>query len=166
MRWRWSFRSPGGGFLRLSKASFIGAMQIMLRAFACISLFFLLILSTPVNELIHVLRRLHVPALICSMMFLIYRYIFILSKSYDIMHAAALSRLGFINYPTSLRTFSSSISRIFLIGLKKASQYYDALRSRGYEGEVLFYCERRRLSKMQLFSSCLYILCSLFISLS
>lgn len=154
----------GGVSFGLSRASLSQALQVTLRAFACISLFFVLILSTPVHELIHALRRLRVPGLICSLMFLIYRYIFILSRSYYIMHDAALSRLGFIDYPISLRTFAASISRLFLIALKKSSQYYDAMLSRGYEGEVLFYLEERGISRVQLLSSVLYVLCSLWIA--
>lgn len=50
---------------------------------------YMLSLSTPVNQLVLVLQKLHLPSLLVELMNLIYRYIFILIDAADQMQTAA-----------------------------------------------------------------------------
>lgn len=68
------------------------------------SCLYFLSLSTPLPELLAVLRRVHVPAIMVELAVLIYRYIFILLATFREMKDSAASRLGYRGLKRSLRT--------------------------------------------------------------
>lgn len=70
-------------------------------------------------------------------MYLIYRFIFVLSDTHSQMKQAAVSRLGTCDFRTSCRTFGSTAGNLLVASLKKADTYYDSLLSRCYDGDQL-----------------------------
>lgn len=114
------------------------ALLLTCRALGAVSAMYLLALSTPASELAGVLRRAHLPALLTELMYLIYRFIFILLDTNNRMKDAAESRLGYRNFFTSCRSFGASAGSLLIIALRKSGTYYDAMVSRGYTGEMCF----------------------------
>lgn len=133
------------------------ALHTALKAFAAISAFYMVTLSTPMGEIISVFRRVHVPGLILELMHLIYRYIFILSDTNRAQKEAAKSRNGYCDLKTSFRTFSGEIANLFVMSMKKADMYYDAMEARGYEGDCRFWEEKKALTGGQLVYGLLYV---------
>lgn len=62
-------------YLCFYRSSLLLAGAIFLKAMAGISALYMLSLSTPVNQLVPVLQKLHLPSLLVELMNLIYRYI-------------------------------------------------------------------------------------------
>jgi len=132
-------------FLNLKVLAAVSAMQMMT-------------LSTPSSEIIHVLRKAHVPKLIVELMNIVYRYIFILMDIYNKMKKSAESRLGYCDIKTSYHTFGSIASNMLVISLRKASNYYDAMESRCFDGDLLFLEEDKKIEKRQIIYSSAFIL--------
>lgn len=125
-------------YLYMTKAGLMQMLHVFLRALAAVSAMYMLSLSTPVHKILVVLKKVHVPKLIIELMYLIYRYIFILWALHKQINVAAETRLGYCDYKTSFRTFGQVNWNLFILSMKKASQYYDAMEARGYDGELRF----------------------------
>ena len=95
-------------------------------------------LTTPLTELVSVLRKAHVPKLLVELMNMIYRYIFIMLETYTRLRNSAESRLGYCDFKTSCYSFGQIASNLFVVTLKKGNAYYNALEARCYDGELNF----------------------------
>lgn len=125
-------------FISITKQSFLKSIFVMTRAFASISVLYFLALSTPLCDIIWVLQKLHIPKIVIELMYIIYRYVFILIEVQHQLKNAALSRLGYIDFKTSCRTFANCMANLLILSIRKAEKYYYAMTSRCYDGELIF----------------------------
>lgn len=125
-------------WLSVSKASQIRAGLIMSRAMGSVGCLYLLSLTTPMSSIIGVLRRAHCPNEIISLMYLIYRYTFIMISTYHTMRDAADSRMGFSDFRGSMRTTALIYSGLLARSYRQAGTNFDAMESRCYSGEIRF----------------------------
>ena len=131
---------------------------LILKIFAAISALQMMTLSTPASEIIYVLRKAHVPNIIVELMILIYRYIFILMDVSVKMKNSAKARHGYCDFKTSCYTFGSIASNMLIISLKKANAYYDAMEARGYDGDIVFLEEDKKVEIAQLAVAAVFII--------
>lgn len=122
--------------LYISKSGLLLAIKVGLKAFGAVSAMYMMTLSTPMGDILSVLRRMHVPGLIVELMHLIYRYIFLLSDINNMQKDAAASRMGYHNFRSSLRSFSYGLSNLLILALRHANASFDAMEARGYDGEL------------------------------
>lgn len=111
---------------------------VMARAFGAVSCLYLLSLTTPMHEIIGVLRRAHCPGVLVELMYLIYRYVFVLLSMYHAMKSAAKSRLGYTDYRTSVRTTGNVYANLLARSYRQASRSFDAMESRCYDADIRF----------------------------
>ncbi len=130
---------------------------LILKVFAAVSVLQMMTLSTPSNEIIAFLRKVHVPKLIIELMNLIYRFIFILLDVHNQMKNSAKARLGFCDCITSCLTFGNIASNMLVISLKKANTYYDAMEARCYDGELLFLEAENKIKRNHVIIAVLFI---------
>jgi cobalt/nickel transport system permease protein len=92
-------------------------------------------LTTPLVDVLELFRRWGMPLILVDIMVIIYRFIFVLLDSLNIMVMAQDSRLG---YHTSYRRAMNSAallgSRLFIEAFQRSRRLQIALESRGYEG--------------------------------
>lgn len=138
-----------GAFCMITKTGLVTACTVALKAFGAVSAMYMLTLSTPMGDILAVLRKLHVPSLIVELMHLIYRYIFIMSDIWHLQKDAAKSRMGYHNYKSSLRSFAFGLSNLLVISLKRANACYDAMEARGYDGELRLLEEKHAFTGTQ-----------------
>ena len=117
------------------------------RALSGVSSMYMLALSTPLNEIIYVMKKVRTPQIIIELMYLVYRFIFIMRDSYKSMRKSIESRLGFRDYRISLLSFGKIISNILIVSLRKSNSFYDAMESRCYRGEIRFFIKEKRINK-------------------
>ena len=96
--------SVGPGYLSMTRETVASDNSCYFPGLGAVSALFALGMTTPVTELTGVLKRLHCPDLICSLMYLMYRYIFLMYQVHGNMKQAAEGRMGYMDYRTSLRT--------------------------------------------------------------
>ena len=117
------------------------------RALSGVSSMYMLALSTPLNEIIYVIKKVRTPQIIIELMYLVYRFIFIMRDSYKSMRKSIESRLGFRDYRISLLSFGKIISNILIVSLRKSNSFYDAMESRCYRGEIIFFLKEKKIDK-------------------
>ncbi|PHV70399.1 cobalt ECF transporter T component CbiQ [Sporanaerobium hydrogeniformans] len=136
----------------ISKEGLIKGSQLFLKAIACVNVLYFLCLSTPLNDILHVLQKAKLPQLLIEMMQLIYRFIFILMDMALTTQLAQASRLGYKDLKTGLRSMGQLLSTLLYRALKMNDKVYTALEARGYNGtlRVLSNEQYERLSLIKL----------------
>lgn len=141
-----------------TKEGFKQALLVAAKAFGALSAMYMLCLSTTTGEIITVLRFVHLPKLIVELMHMIYRFIFIMLDAQSRMKSAAISRLGYVDFKTSCRTFGSIAGNLLVVSLKRANAYYDAMLARCYDGDMRFWQEKKPLKPKQIVGAMLYFI--------
>lgn len=144
--------------IRFSQLGAVEALYAFAAAMSGISCMYALALSTPISDIIYVLEKIKLPAILIELMYMIYRFIFVISAiSYD-MIAAARARRGFKNFRCSIETFAHIAKNLLICSLKKSNDFYNSLTARGYKGRLAFYCSFNRVKPMECVVFVLYIL--------
>lgn len=143
-----------------SDKSLMQAAVLILKALGAVSALYMMTLTTPLTELVSVLRKAHMPKLIVELMNMIYRYIFIMLETYTRLKNSAESRLGYCDYRTSMYSFGQIASNLFVVTLKKGTAYYNALEARCYDGELNFLEDVKPVKSRQILLAVVF-LCTL-----
>lgn len=143
-------------YLYTSDESIMKTLQVVMKAFGAVSAMYMMTLSTNTSEIISVLRKAHIPKLIIELMNMIYRFIFILIDVQCKMKNSAKSRLGYVDFKTSMYSFGSTAGNLLIVSLKKANSYYDAMESRCYDGEMIYLEEEKKIQSIDIIYSLLY----------
>lgn len=152
-------------YLYLSPKSFRTSCLVLLKTISCISAMYMMVLSTPVSEVIGVLNKLHLPGFLIELMNMVYRFIFILIDVQQRMKCSAVSRLGFCDFKTSCASFGSIAGNLFIISLKRANACYDAMLSRCYDGNFCFLEEHKPVLPVHMMGLIAYWLVLLAVAL-
>lgn len=139
----------GDYYLTCSKEAMSMALHLILRAFACVSCLYFLALTTPMVDLMEVLRRLKVPGVLIELMMLIYRFIFILLEAAGFILTSQKCRLGHKDAGTSIRSTGKMLAVLLVRAYQKADRLYDAMEARGYDGTIRVLYVTQRATKKQ-----------------
>jgi len=154
-----------GQWLTISEISQTQTALTISRAFGAVSCLCLLSITTPMPDVIAVLHRARCPEVIIDLMYLIYRYIFILLALHHEMRNAAKSRLGFKNYRTSLRATGNIYANLLARSYQNASKNFDAMESRCYDTGIKFLQHPKKTTHAQVITSAALILTTLYLSM-
>ena len=122
-------------YVGITRSSLDDAILLSTRVFASISATFFLGLTTPLNNMIKVFKRLHLPSSLIELIVLIYRSIFIfLQEASDIYNGQEL-KFGYSNIKNSLRSTSLLIRSLFTRVMLKFSEMVVVLECKLYDGE-------------------------------
>lgn len=125
-----------GIYLGITKTGAETAAGIFFRAMGAVSCLYYLTLSTPIVDILSVLRRFGCPKLLVELMALIYRCIFVFLETAGTMITAQDSRLGYRNLKIGLHSIGALGSTLFIRSYKHSEALYTALEARGYDGEL------------------------------
>ena len=139
------------------------AGNLVLKALGAVSALYMMTLTTPLSEIIAVLRKAHVPKLIIELMNMIYRYIFIMIDTHSRMKNSAESRLGYCDFKTSCYSFGQVASNLLVVSLKRGNNYYNALEARCYNGDLQFLEEKKQVKAGQVVMAVIFIIILLLI---
>lgn len=154
-----------GHWLTISAVSQARSALVLSRALGAVSCLYLISLTTPMSELISVLRRVHCPNVLIELMYLIYRYIFILLSMYHTMTASARSRLGYASYRVSIRTTAGLYSNLLERSYRQAGKNFDAMESRCYQTKIQFLESRVRTETGHFIFAIVFVIITLILSL-
>lgn len=132
------------------------AAEIFAKALGAVSALYMMALSTPSGEWINLLARLHVPDMMIELMYLIYRFIFIIGDSEQKLRTAAQARNGYADWKTSMKTFGKIGGNLFVLSLQKARAYGVAMEARGCDGPILFLEEEKPMRIWQIGAAVAY----------
>ena len=130
----WSLKL-GPLWISTTPAALYQASNLILRALGAAAAMNFLALTTPIIDLIDLLHRLHMPAIILDLMTLMYRFIFVLLESLEKMLRAQNSRLGFAaSRRRQMQNAAWIATHLFIETFLRSRRLQLALASRGYDG--------------------------------
>lgn len=115
---------PGGG---------VKFFALVLRSTLCLFTMILLANTTPFADLLAVLRRLRVPALLITTIALMYRYLFVLVEETQRMRRARASRTFAGGRGRAWRAIGSVLGQLFVRTGDRADRIYAAMCARGWK---------------------------------
>lgn len=110
------------------------AVLLFTRSLGAVSCLYFLALTTPMLEILSIMRRLKTPSQLVELMALIYRFIFVLIDTATTIYISQSSRLGYSSWKTSLNSMGKLISSLLFIALRRSQKLTIALDSRCYSG--------------------------------
>ncbi len=112
------------------------AFRLVTRTLGCTAAMNFLAMTTPLVDLVDLLRRLHVPPVLIDLMTVMYRFIFVLLDSFQEMYVAQESRLGYSSLYRGIVSAGQLGSRLFIDAFQRSQRLQIALESRAYNGEL------------------------------
>jgi cobalt/nickel transport system permease protein len=106
---------------------------LVLRSTICLSTMVLLASTTPFSDLLAVLRRLRVPAILLTTLALMYRYLFVLVEESQRMRRARASRTFTNERRRAWKTLGLVLGQLFVRTGERADRIYAAMCARGWK---------------------------------
>lgn len=107
------------------------AYHLLITVIGSVSCLYFLILTTPLHQLMWVLRKIKLPTLFIELIGLTYRFIFVLLDKKQEIHLAQSSRLGYQNYRLWITSMGQLIVSLFIKSIQTAKELQIAIDSRG-----------------------------------
>jgi cobalt/nickel transport system permease protein len=104
---------------------------------ATLSLLFLA-LTTPMTEIMGLLRSLGTPKLLVELMTITYRQIFVFLEIAGQIRAAQEARLGYATSRQAIKSLAGLVGNILIRSLSRARQNHQGLLARGYDNDLQF----------------------------
>ncbi|MEW6379068.1 MAG: cobalt ECF transporter T component CbiQ [bacterium] len=133
----YSLSFPYGPVLTISRE---GLIQGALRASLILSgalLILILVLTTPMHQMISSLAWFRVPALFIDIFLFVFRYLFLLAEEANRIYEAQRVRLGYSGWRRSLSSLQTLGGMIFLRAFDRAENVYQSMQTRGYSGQKI-----------------------------
>jgi len=120
--------------------------SVLIKSFLSLFLLCALITSTDEREIFWGLRKLYVPKIVVSIIFLMYRYLFLFKDEFEIGKRAINSRMfkksGFI----ADKKTAYLIGNLFIRTFTRAENIFMAMQSRGFDGSFYSLTENQKIS--------------------
>ncbi len=126
----------GGGYLAVDDASLLYGVNLFFTALSAVSCLYFLSLTTPMVDIMGALRRMRCPAILIELMFLMYRFTFVLLDTAHAISTSQKCRLGNRDFRTSLRAAGSLLAVLLQRAMFQSSMLYSAMESRCYDGHI------------------------------
>jgi cobalt/nickel transport system permease protein len=108
------------------------AISVLVRSMLSLTTMVVLTSTTRFADLLEVLRRIRVPALLVTVVALMYRYMFVLADEASRMQRAQASRTFTTRRGHAWRSRADLIARIFVRSTERAERIYVAMCARGW----------------------------------
>lgn len=141
--WSWPI---GNWEIFISEDSFGTTIKLVVVVFSGISSLYFLTLTTPLTDLLMVLRKLKLPILLIEIVELTYRYIFIFIETALDIYQSQNARLGYSTIRRGIHSFGSLLSVLFVGVFQRSKQLTMAMNARGYQEHIPTYENAYRLS--------------------
>ena len=109
----------------------ISMLTLMLKGVFCLMASFLLMATTPIDNLCAALRMLHVPKLLVTLLLLTYRYVGVMTEELAVMtdayHLRAPGQKGI-----HISAWGSFLGQLLLRSMDRAQELYSSMLLRGY----------------------------------
>ena len=122
----------------------VSMVTLMLKGVFCLMASFLLVATTPIDELCAALRRLHVPSMLVTLLLLTYRYVGVMTEELSVMtnayHLRAPGQKGI-----KFAAWGSFLGQLLLRSMDRADELYGSMQLRGFSGSFA-YADCRRFT--------------------
>ncbi|MEG2788513.1 MAG: cobalt ECF transporter T component CbiQ [Romboutsia sp.] len=122
-------------YIGTTRLSIENSIYILLRAVSSIISIYFLILTTPFNQLIIILKKLHISATLVELMVLTYRFIFIFIEEINDIYKSQELKFGYINLKNSYNSIALLIRVLFFRMMKRYEDMSITLDIKLYYGK-------------------------------
>lgn len=129
----------------ISDAGLIAVASILLKSWLAVLLAVVLTSTTRPLDLIRGLERLHVPRILASTVFFMYRYLFVIGAEGQRMMRARDARSALVpgvagggSVAWRGRVLGNMVGTLFIHSFSRSERIYAAMQARGYDGTVRF----------------------------
>jgi len=130
--------TAGGASLHLATAELPRLAQICRRSLACLTALLFLTLTTPLADIISLMRRCRVPDTLLDLMTLCYRTLFVLSETVHDTITAQSARLGYAGLRLSLRSLGGLVANLTVHVWQRSQALHLAALARNNDGALSF----------------------------
>ncbi len=124
-----------GYYIGISEGGLNSSLLLTSRVFASISTSFFLGLTTPLNNMIKVFRKLHFPRTLIELTVLIYRSIFIFLEALKDIYDIQEMKFGYSNFKNSMNSSGLLIRTLFTRIFRNYEEMIITLECKLYDGE-------------------------------
>jgi len=132
----WHLVATDAGVLRFA--------SVVIRSWLSVQVAILLIATTQFPDLMHALRHLHVPAVLIAVISFMYRYLFVMTneamrlmRAREARSAQPPGRGGGGSIAWRAKVAGNMAGQLFLRSYERSERVYNAMLSRGYQGQLL-----------------------------
>lgn len=138
----WIYHIPAD--IGITREGIHAVAMLTLRVINSLSLSFLVLYTTPVQEIIRALKVLKVPDSFLMIVTLCYKYIFIFSKTVEEMHLAKKNRtIRELNHGEAREWIADRMAFIFRKARLRCEEVFKAMIGRGFSDSIKFYGFRK-----------------------
>ena len=120
----------------------ISMLTLMMKGVFCLMASFLLMATTRIEAICGVLRKLHIPSILVTLLLLTYRYAAVMAEEVAVMtEAYSLRAPG--QKGIHISAWGSFLGQLLLRSMDRADELYASMQLRGYHGEF-YYAEARK----------------------
>ncbi|MBC6695887.1 cobalt ECF transporter T component CbiQ [Terrisporobacter mayombei] len=124
----------GSLYIGISNESINIALHLLFRALSCLTCIYFVMLTTPFNQIIFILKKMHLPDTFLEISILMYRFIFIfLEEVADIKKSQEL-KFGYINLKNAYQSFGLLVNMLFKRMMIRYDEMSIALDMKLYDG--------------------------------
>ena len=153
--------SATGVSLHVAGSDFPRIAQASSRSLACVTALLFLALTTPLSDIISLLRRCKIPEILLDLMTLCYRTLFVLSEAVHDTMTAQSARLGYTTLTVSMRSLGGLISNLIVQVWQRSLALHNAAQARNNDGALRFlensYANSRLSISIAVVSGCLMV---------
>lgn len=146
--------------------SILTAAKLFFKSLGSVSCLYFLTLTTPVFEVLSVLKKFKVPKLFVELMGLIYRFIFVLLDTANMIYISQNSRLGYSTPKAGFKSLGQLVTMLFISSYKRSQDIYIAMESRCYDGDINLLENKYKISYRNITLIILVEILLIFISLN
>lgn len=122
-------------YIGITQSSLNESLLLATRVLGSISATFFLGLTTPLNNIIQVFKKIHLPNTIIELIVLIYRAIFIFLEEVEEIRTGQEIKFGYSSFKKSLKSTSLLLRSLFLRVMLRYKDMVIALECKLYNGE-------------------------------
>ena len=108
-------------------------LAVAAKSMICLLTIILVSNTTPFSQILRVLQRVRVPALLITTITLMHRYLFVLVEESERMRRARASRTFSRRRQVRWRTLATVLGQLFVRASERAERIYDAMCARGWK---------------------------------
>jgi cobalt/nickel transport system permease protein len=127
---------------RVSSGGTVSLITLVIKGILCLSASFLLIATTPFDDICRALRIVRVPSLLVSLMMLTYRYVSVLIEEASVMNDAYKLRAPG-QKGIEFKAWGAFLGQLLLRSMDKAERIYGGMQLRGFDGSFSFAALRK-----------------------
>ena len=122
-------------YIGVSKESLSTSIYILFRSMSCLTCVYFFMLTTPFNQIIFLLKNLHISDTVIELSMLVYRFIFIFLEEVADIRKSQQLRFGYINLKTSYRSLGLLGNMLFKRMMKRYDDMCISLDMKLYDGK-------------------------------